>query len=227
MADNSHFAGRMKSEDLQLIPSPYQTKGRIAGVDEVGRGCLFGPVVASAVIFPLSLLPKLTELQIRDSKQLSPQKRRELSQEIQRLALSVTVGYASVKEIDRLNILYASLLAMKRAVNKLNVPPDFCLIDGRFPIPDLEIPQQAVIKGDQRSLLIASASIIAKVWRDQLIIRLAKRYPQYDLSNNKGYGTPKHRQALEKWGISPQHRLSFAPCQSQQNLRNSIKIVKM
>lgn len=210
------------SEDLLLIPPNSSENYLIAGVDEVGRGCLFGPVVAGTVVVPIQLLPQLAALNIKDSKQLSAKKRLELSQDIQKLALCVKVGYASVKEIDRLNILQASLLAMKRSVNRLTVKPDFYLIDGKYIIPDLEIVQKNVIKGDQRSLVIAAASIIAKVWRDQLIMRLAKRYPEYDLSQNKGYGTVKHRQAIEKWGVTPQHRLSFAPCQSSPLLKAKI-----
>lgn len=196
----------------ESILQTYHPDSLIAGVDEVGRGCLFGPVVASAVVIPLKLLPKLAAIEVKDSKKLSAKKRLGLSQEIQTLATSVTIGYASVKEIDRLNILQASLLAMKRSVNKLTVMPDLCLVDGKYSIPEITLPQQTLIKGDQRSLIIAAASIVAKVWRDRLIIRLANRYPHYDLINNKGYGTKKHLQAIKKWGISPQHRLSFAPC---------------
>lgn len=198
---------------LESLLNTYDSDSLIAGVDEVGRGCLFGPVVASTVVIPLGLLPKLAAIEVKDSKQLSAKKRLILSQEIQTLAPSVTIGYASVKEIDRINILQASLLAMKRSVNKLTVVPDLCLVDGKYKIPELNIAQETVIKGDQRSLIIAAASIVAKVWRDRLIIRLANRYPHYDLVNNKGYGTKKHRQAIEKWGVSPQHRLSFSPCQ--------------
>jgi ribonuclease HII len=199
------------------ILNPYPPDSLIAGVDEVGRGCLFGPVVASAVVIPLKLFPKLAAIDVKDSKKLSVKKRLKLSQEIYNLATSVAIGYASVKEIDRLNILQASLLGMKRSVNKLTIIPDLCLVDGKYTIPDINIPQQTIIRGDQRSLIIAAASIIAKVWRDQLIIRLAHRYPHYDLVNNKGYGTKKHLQALEKWGVSPQHRLSFSPCRIKRN----------
>ena len=110
------------------------------------------------------------------------------------------------------SILQSSLLAMKRAILKLEVTPSLCLVDGRETIPNLLIPQQTLIKGDQNSPLIAAASILAKVWRDNLIIRLSNKYPEYDLVNNKGYGTKKHRQALLKYGVSPQHRLSFSPC---------------
>jgi ribonuclease HII len=185
----------------------------VAGVDEVGRGALFGPVVAAAVILPETAIAPLVQLGVRDSKRLSPNKRIDLSQKIQAIALDCKVGLASVREIDRLNILQATLLAMKRSILKLNPQPQRCLIDGNQRIPHLLIPQETIIKGDQTSLVIASASIIAKVWRDQLIIRLAKKYPKYDLIHNKGYGTKKHREALQCYGVSPQHRLSFRPCQ--------------
>lgn len=195
-----------------LIPV-RDAPGIVAGVDEVGRGCLFGPVVAAAVILPDAVLADLALAGVTDSKQLSITQRQRLTIQIKALATDCRIGYASVREIDRLNILQASLLAMKRAILRLKVRPDLCLIDGNQRIPGLEIPQQTLVKGDQASLAIAAASIIAKVWRDELICRLAIRYPQYDLVNNKGYGTPAHRQALQQFGASPYHRISFSPCQ--------------
>ncbi len=186
----------------------------VAGVDEVGRGALFGPVVAAAVILSEDTIAPLTQLGVRDSKCLSPKVRVNLSEQIRAIALDCKIGVASVWEIDRLNILQATLLAMKRSILKLKPQPEFCLIDGNQRIPDLLIRQQTMIKGDQTSIAIASASIIAKVWRDQLIVRLARKYPEYDLINNKGYGTKKHREALQRYGASAQHRLSFRPCQS-------------
>jgi ribonuclease HII len=185
----------------------------VAGVDEVGRGALFGPVVAAAVILPQTAVTALKQLGVTDSKRLSPKKRIDLSQQIQTMAVDCQVGLASVREIDRLNILQATLLAMRRSILRLNPQPQLCLIDGNQSIPNLFIQQQTIVKGDQTSIAIASASIIAKVWRDQLIIRLARKYPEYDLIQNKGYGTKKHRDALQVYGASPQHRLSFRPCQ--------------
>lgn len=185
----------------------------VAGVDEVGRGALFGPVVAAAVIFPDAALEPLAAKGVRDSKQLSALQRRELVQLIYTSAIDCRIGYASVREIDRLNILQASLLAMKRAILRLKVRPDLCLIDGNQRVPGLMLPQQTVIQGDQTSLAIAAASIIAKVWRDDLITRLAKRYPAYQLATNKGYGTVAHRRAIVEYGVSPYHRKSFSPCQ--------------
>jgi ribonuclease HII len=190
--------------------------GWVAGVDEVGRGALFGPVVAAAVILPSEALPELIAAKITDSKKLSSSRRSKLAQQISPLALDWKIGYASVREIDELNILQATLLAMKRAVIKLKVSPELCLVDGNQLIKDLNIKQQTLIKGDQRSLNIAAASIMAKVWRDDLLLRLATKYPQYDLERNKGYGSQKHLLALKKHGPSPLHRLSFRPCQFRE-----------
>ena len=186
---------------------------QVAGVDEVGRGALFGPVVAGAVILSEAQAKHLSELGVTDSKKISPQRRAILFDEIRESSIACAVGLASVAEIDRLNILQASLLAMKRSIARLSCTPTLCLIDGNKAIPNLDIPQETIIKGDESSLAIASASIIAKVWRDRLIIQMAQRFPQYDLASNKGYGTKKHRDAIHKWGASRYHRLSFKPCQ--------------
>jgi ribonuclease HII len=185
----------------------------IAGVDEVGRGALFGPVVAAAVVLPQSALEELVAAQVRDSKKVSGDRRLKLAAQICQVALDWRIGFATSAEIDRLNILQASLLAMKRAVLKLKVQPELCLVDGRQPIKELSIPQQAIVKGDEQSLAIASASIVAKVWRDALITRLAVKYPQYDLATNKGYGTQRHLESLQQYGPCRLHRLSFRPCQ--------------
>jgi len=185
----------------------------IAGVDEVGRGSLFGSVVAATVVVPLSELSRLIEIGVKDSKKLSAKKRRELVPLIKQVASDCQISFASAAEIDELNILQASLLAMKRSVLELKVTPDICLIDGKFLIPDLFLVQKEVIKGDLRSPVIAAASIIAKVWRDELIIRLAEKYPEYDLAKNKGYPTAAHRLAIQKYGITSEHRRSFKSCQ--------------
>jgi ribonuclease HII len=210
----------MDQQQLAFLPLSELIEARshqsmptlIAGVDEVGRGALFGPVVAAAVILPEASQAKLTAAGVTDSKRLSPAQREQLMLLIQSVALDCRIGIASVQEIDRLNILRASLLAMQRAINRLNPQPQLCLVDGNQRIPNLLIAQQTLIKGDQRSLAIAAASIVAKVWRDQLIMRLAVKYPGYDLAANKGYGTIKHRRALAERGASRQHRLSFEPC---------------
>lgn len=180
-----------------------------AGVDEVGRGALFGPVVAGAVILTAKTAAVLADLGVTDSKRLTPARREALIKPIQQQAQAYAIGLASAREIDRLNILQASLLAMKRAVNRLSIAPELCLIDGNQPVPQLGIPQQTMIKGDQTCIAIAAASILAKVWRDMLIVRLDQRYPGYDLASNKGYGTAKHRSAIAQLGRSPQHRQSF------------------
>lgn len=185
----------------------------IMGVDEVGRGALFGSVVAATVVIPLSDVPQLIALGVKDSKQLSPLKRQRLVPPLKKIVAGWYIDSASVEEIDELNILQASLLAMKRSVLGLQITPDICLVDGKFPIPNLDLPQKTVIKGDLRSPIIAAASILAKVWRDELIVGLAAQYPEYDLINNKGYPTAKHRLAIEQFGICNEHRRSFKSCQ--------------
>lgn len=207
----------MKTDFITLdLDSALSSKHSVlmAGVDEVGRGALFGPVVAAAVILPPSALMDLASAQIRDSKHLSAYRRLKLAERICAVALDWKIGFASTAEIDQINILQASLLAMKRAVLKLEVQPALCLIDGNQPIKNLPVLQKTLVQGDERSLVIASASIVAKVWRDDLIVRLASKYPVYDLVTNKGYGTERHRQALQQYGPSRLHRMSFRPCQS-------------
>jgi ribonuclease HII len=191
---------------------------QIAGVDEVGRGCLFGPVVAAAVILSPTAAEVLLNAGVKDSKQLRGPTREILYETIKTHAVDCRIGIASVREIDRINILQASLLAMRRAVSRLAVTPDLCLIDGNRPIPNFTIEQRTIIKGDQTEVAIAAASIIAKVWRDRLLLRLDRRYPGYHLASNKGYGSRVHLEALQTLGPSCQHRLSFAPCQPKLRL---------
>lgn len=185
---------------------------QVAGVDEVGRGALFGPVVAAAVILPTSAHRPLQELGVTDSKRLSSRRREQLVIPIQTWATATALGLASVHDIERLNILGATLLAMERAIKRLACVPDLCLIDGNRGIPTLEIPQKTIIRGDQTCLEIAAASILAKVWRDRLILQLDQRYPGYGLAAHKGYGSAAHRQALQHLGPTPQHRRSFKGC---------------
>ncbi|MEM6590235.1 MAG: ribonuclease HII [Cyanobacteria bacterium P01_C01_bin.73] len=185
----------------------------IAGVDEVGRGALFGPVVAAAALVSESDLERLAGLGVCDSKQLSAKRRQHLYPQVLAAVVDCQIGWSSPAEIDRLNILQASLLAMRRAVIRLKPQPGLCWVDGNQQIPQLPIPQQTWIKGDQESMAIAAASIVAKVWRDRLIIRLAQRYPQYDLAANKGYGSARHRKAIQQCGPTRYHRHSFKPCQ--------------
>jgi ribonuclease HII len=183
----------------------------IAGVDEVGRGALFGVVVAAAVILPKTKLLELRDLGVKDSKKLSATRREQLVSHIEEIAIVHQIGVASVAEIDELNILQASLTAMKRAIIGLTRTPELCLIDGNKQIPNFELPQQTLIKGEDKSISIAAASILAKVYRDRLMIDLATLYPHYDLAQNKGYGTAKHLAAIEQHGICIEHRRSFSP----------------
>lgn len=176
----------------------------IAGVDEAGRGPLAGPVVSAAVILPKDFSIK----GIDDSKKLSEKKRLTLFPLIKRQALAVGTGIASHQEIDQLNILQASLLSMKRAVESLFIQPDFLLIDGKFKI-NCSIDQSPLVKGDSKSISIAAASIIAKVTRDAIMTRLHKTYPQYNFFQHKGYPTKAHKAAVLEYGPCPVHRCSF------------------
>jgi ribonuclease HII len=179
---------------------------RIAGVDEVGRGPLFGPVVAAAVILPKGCcLPGLN-----DSKKLSEKKRNELDLEIRANAVAWAIAEVDAETIDRINIRQASREAMRRAVGQLPLTPDFLLIDGRDRI-DWECPQQAAIHGDAISFSIAAASVLAKVYRDRLMVELDRVFPGYGLARHKGYPCPAHKAALDRLGATPMHRKSFHP----------------
>jgi ribonuclease HII len=180
-----------------------------AGVDEVGRGPLAGAVYAAAVV----LDPFIRLDGLRDSKQLSEKRRIELDQVIREKALAYCIASANVSEIDEINILQASMLAMERAVFGLNVAVDFVIVDGNR-IPDLPCDAEWLIKGDSKSDAIKAASIIAKVARDNEMKRLDQIYPEYGLAQHKGYPTRAHLEALKRHGVSPIHRLSFAPCRS-------------
>ena len=174
-------------------------------MDEVGRGCLFGPVVAAAVI-----LPRQHGLRgLNDSKLLEAEERERLAQLIRARAVAWAIGRGEVNEIDRINILQASRLAMRRAVEALVITPDLLLVDAVT--LDLPIEQKSLIKGDARSHSIAAASIVAKVYRDNLLQDWDAEYPAYGLGRNKGYGTPEHKAALDRWGPTPLHRRTFAP----------------
>lgn len=177
----------------------------VAGLDEAGRGALFGPVAAAAVI--LSADARLPG--VRDSKQLEEPRREELALEIKAAATAWGIGEASAAEIDRINIYQASRLAMKRAVAGLRTRPDFLLVDALS--VDLPLPQRALIKGDARSRTIAAASILAKVHRDACMREWNELYPQYGLARGKGYGTPSHVAALAVFGPTPHHRFTFEP----------------
>ncbi len=178
---------------------------RIAGLDEAGRGALFGPVVAAAVI----LNPRRRIVGLDDSKKLTPSRRETLAERIREHALAWAVAEVDNRRIDAWNILQASRQAMMRALEQLRLPPDFLLLDALS--LDLPIEQESLIRGDARSVSIAAASILAKVARDRLMDTLDAQFPQYGLRHNRGYGTPEHLEALRAHGPSPLHRFSFAP----------------
>jgi ribonuclease HII len=180
----------------------------IAGIDEVGRGPLVGPVVTAAVILPKDFYDE----RINDSKKLTEKKREMLYDVIMENAISVGIGMSNEKVIDEINILEATKNAMLEAINNLNVKPDYLLIDAVK--LNTDIPQLSIIKGDAKSESIAAASIIAKVTRDRMMIELDKEHPEYDFKHNKGYGTKKHIGALYKYGVLKEHRKSFEPISS-------------
>ena len=194
--------------DLYEFDGSYlrQNQGRTAGVDEAGRGPWAGPVVAAAVILPIN--PRIPGL--NDSKKLSSRKREELFTQIFREALAVGVGVVTQDIIDNVNILEATYIAMKNAIDSLSVVPCHVLVDG-WPIPGLRLSQTSVIGGDGKSAVIAAASIIAKVTRDRMMTEYSAEYPQYNFHKHKGYGTKEHRAALLRFGPCPLHRKSFAP----------------
>lgn len=176
----------------------------ICGVDEAGRGPLAGPVCAAAVILP----PDTVVDGVNDSKKLTEKKREALFDVIKETAVSYCIAYASVEEIESINILNATMLAMKRAVEGLDVKADYAMIDGNK-MPPLDIDGETIVKGDAKSMSIACASILAKVSRDRLLYEYAKEYPQYHFDKHKGYGTAAHREAIIKYGPCPYHRMSF------------------
>ena len=177
----------------------------LAGVDEVGRGTLAGPVVAAAVILDYNNIPE----GIKDSKKIAKRKREQICKDI--LSSSITsIGLATSGEIDKINILKASLLAMKRAIEDLKKKPNIVLIDGIY-TPEIAIQSKSIIKGDNKSISIAAASIVAKVFRDNLMVEYSKKYPGYLWEKNSGYGTKEHLEAIKKLGVTPIHRTSFKP----------------
>ena len=179
----------------------------VAGIDEVGRGPLAGPVVAAAVVFPMGVKPIRG---LDDSKVLTALQRQKFAVKIRERAAAFAVGAASVHEIDRLNIRRASILAMARALRRLGIVPVHVLIDG-LPCPELGCEHEAIVDGDARCHSIAAASVIAKVVRDYLMDRLAVRHPGYCWETNKGYATPEHLEAIQRLGPTPHHRYSFEP----------------
>lgn len=189
----------------------------IAGLDEAGRGCLAGPVVAAAVILPLDQDIATLLDGVRDSKQMTAQARERCFTLIQQHALAVGVGIGSVALIDRRNILQATKQAMKDALASLAPAPQALLLDA-LTLRDVALPQRALIKGDARCLSIAAASVIAKVTRDRLMLQMHQDYPAYGFDQHKGYGTPAHLAALQQYGATPHHRQSFAPVRALYSL---------
>ena len=203
--DNYKYERELNNKGISLI----------AGVDEVGRGPLIGPVVAAAVI-----LPKDYHLEgLTDSKKLSEKKRESFYDIIKKDALSIGIGIIDEKRIDEINIYEATKEAMKQAIDNLKIKPEHILIDA-MPL-NLDIPTTSIIKGDLLSINISAASVIAKVTRDHMLYDIDKEYPMYDLKNNKGYGTKKHIEAIKKYGITKYHRLSYKPVSDYKNKINN------
>ncbi len=198
-----------------MLLSGYHKDKLEAGCDEAGRGCLAGPVVAAAVILP----PDFDYGILNDSKKLTEKQRKSLRLLIEEKALAWAVGMVSNREIDKVNILNASFLAMNRAVEKLTIKPEHLLIDGNRFRPQSNIPFTCFVKGDARFYPIAAASVLAKTWRDEFMEKIHDEFPQYGWKNNKGYPTKKHRQAIAESGITKYHRLSFRLLNEQMELK--------
>ena len=199
-----------------------QHPGMVCGVDEAGRGPWAGPVVAGAAVLDAATLPDDLRRGLDDSKKLKAVKREALLERLQATpGVRLGMGIASVEEIDRLNILQATFLAMRRAVADLGAVPDFALIDGNKVPADLPCPAAAIVKGDGLSLSIAAASIVAKVSRDRMLVELDAQFPGYGWANNAGYGTKQHQDALASLGVTPHHRKSYAPVRKILSLDDS------
>lgn len=184
----------------------YYEQGRVeAGCDEAGRGCLAGSVYAAAVILP----PDYQNERLNDSKKLTARQRYALRQDIERDAVAWAVGVVTPQEIDQINILNASILAMHRALDQLQVRPEAIIVDGNRFKPYRDLPHTTIVKGDGKYLSIAAASILAKTYRDDEMVRLAQEYPDYDWQHNMGYPTRKHREAIRQHGVTPYHRRTF------------------
>ena len=188
-----------------MLKSHYYEGLIEAGCDEAGRGCLAGSVYAAAVILPSDYQNEL----LNDSKKLTAKKRYTLREEIERDAIAWAVGIVTPEEIDKINILNASFLAMHRALDQLKVRPEAVIVDGNRFKPYQDLPSTTIVKGDGKYLSIAAASILAKTYRDDYMLSLAEEYPQYDWQSNMGYPTKKHRQAIREHGITPYHRKSY------------------
>ena len=188
-----------------MLESHYYKDKIEAGCDEAGRGCLAGSVYAAAVILP----PGYQNPDLNDSKKLTDKKRKVLREQIERDAVAWAVGVVTPDEIDKINILNASFLAMHRALDQLKVRPEAIIVDGNRFKPYQDLPYTTIVKGDGKYMSIAAASILAKTYRDDYMDALAEEYPQYDWKSNKGYPTKKHRAAIKEYGVTPYHRMSY------------------
>ncbi len=197
----------MQSEFLKtvMLKSQHTSYQFECGTDEAGRGCLAGPVTAAAVILPKYFRKGM----INDSKKLTPEKRMELRQVIEKKALCYSVHHIDIEEIDQINILNASILAMHHCIDKLEIVPEFILVDGNRFHNFRQIPHECMIEGDGKYLNIAAASILAKTHRDEFMMKIHEEYPMYNWKQNKGYGTVEHREAIKEYGITKYHRKSF------------------
>lgn len=200
--------------DFDLNIKQQHPDAKLVGVDEAGRGPLAGPVCAAACYIDPSLYSHPLMKQINDSKKLTPKKREIIFNELMNLPIIFCTGFASSEQIDKLNILQATFFAMRHALTKFNGQNIFVMVDGNRLISNLNCPQQTIVKGDGTSLCIAAASIIAKVSRDRFMDIVAKKYPQYNFAEHKGYGTQSHIEAIKKYGPCPQHRKTFEPIAS-------------
>lgn len=204
---DAYLKEQKRLDGMLEYENKYYEKGAqfIAGIDEVGRGPLAGPVMAAAVI-----LPKGCRIEgLNDSKQLSAKKRDELFEVIKQNAVAIGIGCVDNKMIDKVNIRNATHMAMKAAADNLEQKPDYILVDGNDTIPDVDIQQESIVKGDSKSMSVAAASVVAKVLRDRLMFEYAKEYPGYDFENNVGYGTKKHYEGIRNLGLTAIHRFSF------------------
>ncbi|MGM0532461.1 MAG: ribonuclease HII [Bacteroidota bacterium] len=208
----------IQSFDVLALLRYYKEGVTEAGCDEAGRGCLAGPVFAAAVVLP----PDFELPLLNDSKKLTPKNRYALREEIRNVALCYAIASVENEEIDKMNIFKASMLAMHRALEQLNPVPEHLLIDGKYFYPYKNIPYQCIVEGDGKYLSIAAASVLAKTYRDDYMIRLSSDYPEYGWDSNKGYATARHRQALKEYGATPYHRKSFKllPDAHQLELKN-------
>jgi ribonuclease HII len=206
----------MSSSDHSItLKSFYKENTLEAGCDEAGRGCIAGPVFAAAVILP----PDFNHSLLNDSKVLSANERKKLREEIKEFAISWSVEYIDNGTIDKLNILRASILAMHKAIDKLNINPQFLIIDGNKFIKYKSVEHKCIIKGDSKYFSIAAASVLAKTYRDDYMKKIHEKYNKYGWDSNKGYATKQHREAINRFGLTPYHRRSFRILNNQLNLK--------